>query len=324
MNGKGGKLMLITFKASGGFLTVDGVFYRGDCDRTLTPGERAYAVWFPSDGYGLPFSAAVEIVGGVPVGGGDRLVFTELAEDAYLAEFQHREITEYHPPEEVLQEQLTVSGMPHLITVFRDTRLRAIMENAHGSATFDLPDLKEPRLFLRGVSFGLLAIITGAVGADKKYMRLLSYDGGFKSIFETECDDLIFNKNTFTTVCKKQDMLGRAVARSYNFNNGKFEAENTVFTYENERVYPAELLPYLFLEAFAAGDDAKLIKYLSDDLAASAGYFKEYLAPFEKIMPDYAGTSSEVAVLTGNGKYKKIVRYRFEIKDNKISNLFRV
>lgn len=316
--------MVITFKPGDGFLSVNGTHCDGNCEFKLEAGARVCVVRFPLKRGFLPISAAVEVACGKPVCDCDSVEFTEISDDVFIAEFIAEEMREYRPPQAVLQEQLSVSGMPHLVTVFRDTRLRAIMENARGSETFDLPDLTAPRLFLRTVSFGVLSIITGITAKNKKYLRLLTYDGACKSIFEAECDDLVFDKNTFTAVTKKHDMLGRAVSETYSFNDGKFEKLNTVFAYENDRIYPAELLPYLFFEAFSSGDNAKIEKYLSADLKKSAGYLKEYITPFEKIVPEYSGGDNEIAVLVRGEKYKKITRYRFEIKDNKISNFFRV
>ena len=117
-----------------------------------------------------------------------------------------------------------------------------------------------------------------------QYVLVMLFDGGFKKLLSVEADNVSFSYAGVIATEYLKDMLSRVKTTTYSFSGAAVKSK-TEFSYLQDRVYPDELIPYLFLESLAAKDFERATACLAPDIRESPEVFLDYFKPFDDISP---------------------------------------
>ena len=197
----------------------------------------------------VPSYAVIDVKNTVRVYGSAQLI--DWQNGAYDVIIEPQKYFEYAPPVPIAQNSTTYNGDEILVTIYKDTKTRAIFECSGGVTTVEIPPLSSPKISFSETKEGLLLVISGT--AQKQYVLVMLFDGGFKKLLSVEADDVSFSYAGVIATEYLKDMLSRVKTTTYSFS-GAAAKSKTEFSYLQDRVYPDELIPYLFLESLAAKD----------------------------------------------------------------------
>lgn len=189
---------------------------------------------------------------------------------------------EYAPPVPIAQNSTTYNGDEVIVTIYKDTKTRAIFECSGGVKTVEIPPLSSQKISFSETKEGLLLVISGT--AKKQYVLVMLFDGGFRKLLSVEADDVSFSYAGVIATEYLKDMLSRVKTTTYSFSGAAVKSK-TEFSYLQDRVYPDELIPYLFLESLAAKDFERATACLTPDIKESPEVFLDYFKPFDEISP---------------------------------------
>ena len=226
----------------------------------------------------VPSYAVIDVKNTVRVYGAAQLI--DWKNGAYDVIIEPQKYFEYSPPVPIAQNSTTYNGDDILVTIYKDTKTRAIFECSGGVTTIEIPSLSSPRISFSETKEGLLSVISG--NTQKQYVLVVLFDGAFKTLLSVEADDVSFSYAGVSATEYMKDMLSRVKTTTYSFSGASVKSK-AEFSYLQDRVYPDELIPYLFLESLAAKDFEKATACLSPDIRESPEVFLDYFKPFDEI-----------------------------------------
>ena len=162
-------------------------------------------------------------------------------------------------------------------------------------------------------------------GTTKKILNIY----GIKNpslLFSKEVDEFSFTSQGFTVTEHKKDMAKHLIATVYKETGGKIEEQSRKVSCSekfNREKISEKLIPYAFAEEFLCGGDYAF--YLAEDLKETVDKLKGYFGEFIGVTPppvfkDYR----DVGLIKKIDERKYAVDYfRFDIPDNKITNIFK-
>lgn len=228
----------------------------------------------------VPSYAVIDVKNTVRVYGSAQLI--DWQNGAYDVIIEPQKYFEYAPPVPIAQNSTTYNGDEVIVTIYKDTKTRAIFECSGGVKTVEIPPLSSPKISFSETKEGLLLVISGT--AQKQYVLVMLFDGGFRELLSVEADDVSFSYAGVIATEYLKDMLSRVKSTTYSFSGAAVKSK-AEFSYLQDRVYPDELIPYLFLESLAAKDFERATACLAPDIRESPDVFLDYFKPFDEISP---------------------------------------
>jgi hypothetical protein len=322
--------MVFYFEKSDKLTIVNNVPHRGECfSVSETKGNILVSVFSENglnESYCPPLFAVISVYNGVvSVFGALRLI--KWTDSAYDVIPLISEVNYYKQPRAILQETLT-AGMKHTVTLAEDNTKKLLLECAERFAVFDVPkDIKNPKLKLSPTTSGFLTVLSADTPKGKFLMTVL-FDGRYRLLFSAPADTFDFTESSFTATTHLNDMLGRVAKRTYSFTDGEVKLLDTFFSYDNDKIYPDDLTPYLFLEALTANDLQRAETYLAPEMRGYLEKCKDYFGAFVEIKcPKYVNIPSTkgltaVALLYNDTSSIVMPRiFKFELKSGLIYNI---
>lgn len=240
----------------------------------------------------IPSYAVIDVKNTVRVYGTAQLI--DWRNGAYDVLISPQKFFEYAPPVAIVQNETNYFGDTVLVTIYKDTKTRAIFECAGGVTTVEIPPVTSPKISFSETKEGLLIVVSGE--AEQQFLLVALYDGKFQKLLSVSADDVSFSSLGVTATTYIKDMLSRVKSTTFSFSNKRVTTK-TEFSYLQNKRYPDELVPYLFLEALQAGDFEKSKEYLAPEMQENPQTFLDYFRPFDEISPIKHETAQKISDL---------------------------
>ncbi|UKI14345.1 MAG: hypothetical protein L6V85_09875 [Clostridiales bacterium] len=107
----------------------------------------------------VPSYAVIDVKNTVRVYGSAQLI--DWQNGAYDVIIEPQKYFEYAPPVPIAQDSTTYNGDEVIVTIYKDTKTRAIFECSGGVKTVEIPPLSSPKISFSETKEGLLLVISG-------------------------------------------------------------------------------------------------------------------------------------------------------------------
>lgn len=234
------------------------------------------AVWVTAPSGCLPIGIALRVQGG-------RLLphpsvhVCDYCDGSYDIRFVFRREQCYMPPSPYWQQYLSVDRITHALTCYRADGYAATIETDSELHTFSTPgELQNVDFTCRKLRRGhLLALRADCMG--RKYLCVVFYDGDYRTLLDTLCDDIHSTREGLILTDLIDDMAQHSLQRTLQFHDGKYREVQREIVCRRPVVCQDELLPYLFCESLFCGDIG-----LCRDLCAHALSHMDFVSYFGK------------------------------------------
>lgn len=271
--------------------------------------EKFTVEYFPYDSDFLPVQHAVCKSGSC----GDMLAIKH--EGGLILKFSPEKKPVYE--EVYIRKQTECGKTTHLLTCKADKSHVLILETREEIITLPLPARADDVVF-KAKSFcdGQLIIVKAKTN-NKTFMAVLHYKDDYSLIMRAYCDSADLDDDGGIILKDKlYDCMQRACVRKLKFCSDSFREESRYFEYGCDRVFPDEIIPYVFLESLSCRDD----DFADSLLAASvqAENLKTLLGDFVAICDAVPYTPYRVTlVYADNGFYTKT--FYFSVSGGRIN-----
>lgn len=246
------------------------------------------------------------------------VLITRCGADNYLLKLVPEPFTRYEYPEPLLSLRFRSGGTDHTATLLRGNGYLLAIECENYFYRFPLPaNAEQAELNEQENLIHLKYVLNG-----ETFRLLVGFFDDYTELFHGRADTLNVSENEISTVRAYCDNLGHLRMDIYRREDGKpiFVKSRFRHTKEPRKNTPDTLLPYLFLEAVAAGDYAECRTYLHADCPLELADIADFFGlPLEVRQNPFDGLP---ALLFRDAPTRfRLQSYRFEISDKKILDI---
>ncbi len=216
-----------------------------------------------------------------------------------------------------IRKSVSVSQTSHLLTCRAQRTHEAVIETQNEIISLALPArADDATIKAKSLSSGQLIIVDIKIGK-KTYLAILHYSDDYTLLMSAYCDKTEFNDDgTITLKDKLYDCMQRTCVRTVKFCGNGFIEESRYFEYDCDRIFPDELIPYVFLESVSCKDDDAVKNLVAPSLRE--WNFNALFGNFIAICDSVEYTPYKVTLIYGdNGFYTKT--FCFSVADGKIN-----
>ena len=200
----------------------------------------------------------------------------------------------------IRQAREEMSGVTYTVTAVCEPTCTNVWIDGLNSRLMVLPRGEDAEVrIVNELSAAAVAVKRG----EKRYLMLTAlYEDDV--LYEGWADEYAID-DRLTVKCTYADMKRHTRQGVYGYIDGKFGLIEQSFTCASAHTFIPMLVPYLFAEALAVGDDEEAIGYLTDDLKEDYSALKAYIGTVSYVRrPPIPAENTDVGIVDASGRGK--------------------
>lgn len=246
------------------------------------------------------------------------IIVTRCGEGSYLLNLRPQPFTRYEYPEPELSLRYRSGGSDHTATLLKGNGRLLVIECENYFYRYALPEEAEEAELSE--SAGVIKLRYTLKGEARHL--LVDFTDDYRELFRGRADTVEINGEEISVVRSFCDNLGHMRMDLYRRENGQLTFLKSRFrhTKEARRSTLPRLLPYLFLEAVAAGDYAECKSYLHADCPLESDDIAEFFGLAQEVRQNPFDDLPALLFRESDTRFH-LQSYRFEISGEKIVNI---